>query len=624
MNGVKKDWADVTSESMDTEWTFSIREMINRIFLHAKVVAVCVVMVPALALGLTYLLPANYKSSAKVLIKYDDTNSSFFSEIATPRGQVVSGQGNAELLRSVTVCAKVVEKLSLGASDIKRPALEVIVARLGQACRRLFQPGDASPSGERDVTQLAKELKESIKATTIQKPHVDLRVSDELIEVTVESPSARLVAPITREVCLQFIDEYFRLYEAEAQKAYDYLTKQVELASSLPAGASGASVTPAWGDTRINSNPIVASAAEQVASLELEVARLSNIYNAGAPELVKTQADLERARAILAKFEKSETSRAVLSMLKDKQQQALMTLQLYQNRLIPVSIVEMPVAPRVSAMGAVFRYALAGGAGGVLGVSLGITMALFLAALDRRLYTPWDCERTSGLVLAGSVPRVGRLVNGVPGPSEPPIPEFSRAIVSILGAMDIAGGGKVITVTSPSRKEGKTLFIMEMSKAMLHGARQRVLLIDGGFLTQGLSRLLGRADSPGVIEVLAGESSIEEVVKPSALAGLDLMPSGNLEDRLKLGYYRNALCDLLATLRERYDLILIDTDGVLNSPDAVLLASTAERVLTVVRYGATRHETLSQALRQLARLGIKPFGLLLNDRRFPVPSFFYG
>ncbi|GAB6037497.1 hypothetical protein JCM15519_20560 [Fundidesulfovibrio butyratiphilus] len=624
MSGIKKDWTDAVSESMDTEWTFSIREMINRVFLHAKVVTVCAVMVPTLALGLTYLLPANYKSSAKVLIKYDDTGSSFFSEIAAPRGQIVSGQGNAELLRSVTVCAKVVETLSLQASDIKRPALEVIVSRLIQACRHVFKPGAAPVPGERDITQLAKELKESIKATTIQKPHADLRVSDELIEVTVESPSSRLVAPITREVCLQFIDEYFRRYVAEAQKAYDYLTKQVELASSLPAGASGGNAASAWGDTRINSNPIVESAARQVASLELEVARLSNIYNAGAPELAKTQADLERARAILAKFEKSETSRAVLSMLKDKQQQALMTLQLYQNRLIPVSIVEMPVAPRVSTTGTIFRYVLAGGAGGVLGISLGITMALFLAALDRRLYTPWDCERTSGLDLAGSVPRVARLANGAPELSDPPIPEFSRAIVSILGAMDIAGGGKVITVTSPSRKEGKTLFIVEMAKAMLHGARQRVLLIDGGFLTQGLSRLFGRANTPGIIEVLAGEVSIEEVVKPSSLPGLDLMPSGNLEDRLKLGYYRNALCDLLAALRERYDLILIDTDGILNSPDAVLLASTAERVLTVVRYGTTRHETLSQALRQLARLGVKPFGLLLNGRRFPVPSFFYG
>lgn len=624
MGNAKKDWADVMSESMDKDWDFSLREMIFRVFLRIRLVTAIVILTPLTAVALAYLVPANYKCTAKVLIKYDNTGSSFFSDIAMPRGQIVSGQGNAELLRSVTVCANVVRNLSLKPGDIKRPVLDVLFSRLGQGLDWLFKSAP-DPSGDpKQFDYLAKELKESIKATTIQKGRTEVQVGDEIIEVTLESPNSELVAPITQEVCNQFIDEYFHLSETEAQKAYDYLTRQVLLASSLPDGERGALPASAWGESRGNATPLVESAAKQVASLELDVARLSNMYTQGSPELTKAKADLERARAVLSKYEKSETSRAVLSMLKDKQQQALVSLQLYQNRLIPVSVVEAPVPPRVSATGKAVRYVLAGAMGTVLGLSLGITLALFLAAVDRRLYSPWDCERASGIALAGSVSRIASLAGSDPAPSATPLPGVSRAIVNILGAIDVAGGGKVVCVTSPSRHEGKSFFTLEMAKALRQDAKQRVLLIDGALQTQGLSRRFTMQDAPGLIELLTSEVGIEEAIKPTSIPRLDLMPSGDLAKRLGLGYYRNTMSELLDVLRKRYDMILIDTDGVLNSPDSVLLASTAERVLTVVRSGVTRHETLNQTMKQLTRLGVKPFGLLLNDRCFPVPRFLYG
>lgn len=77
-------------------------------------------------------------------------------------------------------------------------------------------------------------------------------------------------------------------------------------------------------------------------------------------------------------------------------------------------------------------------------------------------------------------------------------------------------------------------------------------------------------------------------------------------------------------LRKKYDLIIIDTPGMLNSVDTILFAAEADHILMVLKSGTTRKEPLLRALQMLHREQGKLIGALLNFRTYPVPGIFYG
>src|SRR4029079_4981461 len=70
---------------------------------------------------------------------------------------------------------------------------------------------------------------------------------------------------------------------------------------------------------------------------------------------------------------------------------------------------------------------------------------------------------------------------------------------------------------------------------------------------------------------------------------------------------------LLQELREQYAIIVLDTPPVLATADAGIVASLTDGVLLVVRAGATDRNAAQRAYQQLANVGGRVVGTVLND-----------
>ena len=70
---------------------------------------------------------------------------------------------------------------------------------------------------------------------------------------------------------------------------------------------------------------------------------------------------------------------------------------------------------------------------------------------------------------------------------------------------------------------------------------------------------------------------------------------------------------LLQELREQFDIIVLDTPPVLATADAGIVASLTDGVLLVVRAGATDRNAAQRACQQLANVGARVIGTVLND-----------
>lgn len=619
---------------------FSMREIIYRLFFRFRLFAFCAVAVPVLALLMVILTPPTYRATAKILIKYNDSVSPFFENIASSQQQVISGQSSVEIMRSIPLCKRVVRALDLKSSDMARPAYKMALSRLAWPLR-IFSRGGAKTEDDKnaELVSLAEGLKDTITPRLIEKGSRDLFAKDELIEVEVRSFNGGKVADITNTLCDEFINEFYMIYENEAAQAHEHLTHLIEVTRQQIAAdttAGGKLTSQEWASTDINANPIVSGIARQVTELENKLFRLQRIYAQDAPEVKHAEAELSDARQRLAEHKLTESAESVLNSLLEQKRNVNRTLQLYRNRLIPISVVERAVPPETSFLTALARYGVALVGGLILGAVAGFVLVMFFSALDRRLYTPWDVERNTGLGVIGSIPESDRIAGrpfSSPADFHGPI---DNTIVNMLGMLDLmsADRGRVLLITSQVSHEGKTTVAFQTATALARDKRAKVLLIDANFsnpdLSDGYAALHGMSlentspPSRGVADVLLGDLPIEDVIVSSDGRGFDFVPSGADRSRKQAGFYKKSLKKAFSTLRDRYDLVVVDSPGLLMSVDSSIFASEADSVVLVARAGLTRIETVKNAVAILERGGIQPVGVILNFRKFPVPKALYG
>ncbi|MDD3815890.1 MAG: AAA family ATPase [Desulfocapsaceae bacterium] len=632
----------IQNSHYDSQRGISVREILYRIFSRFYLFLACLIIVPLLVIYFAYLIPPQYEATTKILIRHNDTSSFSESNRAASQQTNMSSQSIVEILTSLPVCERVVQDLDIKSSDIAKPAYKILMGYMARVFHVFSntEAGDQAATKTKKTSLLAKELKGAISPKITDKGQAGFLRDDELIEVNVRSFNQQAVAGITNKLGEEFINEYYRIFEEDAQRTYQYLNRQIAIAEGH-FGDNEAATTPtgthaneesilseeAWADSNVTMNPIVDRTSRQIAELEKELYRLRTIYSNNSSEVKQMEAELAGAKQRLKSHKNQESTESILNILKENRRQAYMTLQIYKNKLIPISIVEKAITPVKSPMLILSRYLLAGGIGLVAGLSLGFTLIMFLGAIDNRLYTPWDIEKISDIEIIGSITEDKKLSQKDIFADITQL-KISNAIIETLGMLELKTSEKesILMVAGAANNEGKTAISLQLACAMAHDQRARVLLIDANFNKQDLTNgLLGSDNkSQGIIDVLTGQVSIDQLIQKTAFNNLDFLPAGNAGKRESVGFYRKSLHLAMDRLRQEYDLIIIDTPGLLKSMDAALFAAEANHILMVIKAGVTRRETFLNAQQMLSRADDKIIGAILNFRNYPVPRMFYG
>jgi Mrp family chromosome partitioning ATPase len=175
-----------------------------------------------------------------------------------------------------------------------------------------------------------------------------------------------------------------------------------------------------------------------------------------------------------------------------------------------------------------------------------------------------------------------------------------RDLLGVLQPPDPEPRGRVVAVTSPGAREGKTTLALALARlAGLSG--RRVLLIDGAANQASLHSALGMTTRPGLAECLTGRNSLEAVIEIDPPSGSHILLAG--EERPRKLFRRPATADFLRALAGIYDLVIVDTEPVLSSTRGAALAGFADDIVLVVRYRETRRSKVRVALRKLRRAG---------------------
>jgi polysaccharide biosynthesis transport protein len=203
---------------------------------------------------------------------------------------------------------------------------------------------------------------------------------------------------------------------------------------------------------------------------------------------------------------------------------------------------------------------------------------------------------------------------------------YRSAITSILLSRVNGANPRVILVTSPRPKAGKTTTVANLGICLAEIGR-RVLLIDGDLRRPRLGKLFGLQFATGLSDVLLdeghGTTSLNASVRPSTVPGLYVLPGGSEPANISRLLHSTYLDSLIEVARSEYDFVLIDSPPMMGMADARLLSRVADGVILISRAGETSPEQLGEAKERLADDGTPVIGTILNgcDLRIEDPSY---
>jgi len=180
-----------------------------------------------------------------------------------------------------------------------------------------------------------------------------------------------------------------------------------------------------------------------------------------------------------------------------------------------------------------------------------------------------------------------------------------------------------IFVTSADAGEGKTVMCGNLAMVLAERAEAKTVLVDGNLRNGRMSDMLNAPAQPGVVELLHGQATLEQVTQPTAYPNLVYIPSGKISDGPGSQLMAPQLSAVVADLRRQYDHVLFDTPAVQASPDAGIVGATGLQALVVVRMYRTRREAVARTLRALGGSNVGVAGIVLNERKFFIPSAVY-
>lgn len=203
-----------------------------------------------------------------------------------------------------------------------------------------------------------------------------------------------------------------------------------------------------------------------------------------------------------------------------------------------------------------------------------------------------------------------------------PIAEVYRALRTNIQYSSSDFALKTIMVTSAQASEGKTTTISNLAVAYAQEGK-KTLLIDCDMRKPSLHHMFSIPNRNGLSKLLSGEAKLQEVLCETIIENLSLIPSGPIPTNPSELINSALMKELLESLKDHYDVILIDTPPVLAVTDSIITSALCDGVIMVAAAGKVKKEYLKKAKERLDHVNASILGVVLNQiNRDDYPVFY--
>lgn len=487
-----------------------------------------------------------------------------------------------------------------------------------------------------------------------------------IIELALENKDPALAKKIVNVIAEAYLRQNVERQSAEAAKSLEFLRDQLpQIKKDLERAENhfndyqvkvGSVNISAETGTLLQQVVEVESA---IAELHLQQADLNRKYTTDHPAYQAWReqiAEQKNRKAELTKKIKGlpETQQELLGLKRDLEVSTQIYTQMLNNiqeldivragtvgnvRIVDEAVVNVsaPIKPKKALIVAVATF---------LGVFLGIAIVLIRALLNKGVESPDEIEAI-GLAVYASIPlsdeqrkldriddkgkRLRKAKHLHPNallaqrnPTDITIESLRSLRTSLHFAM-MEAPNNIMMISGPSPNVGKS-FISGNLAAVVAQAGQKVLLIDMDLRKGYMHKMFDAGSENGISDVLSKRISLAEAIQPTKVAELSFLPRGTIPPNPSELLMSQGLSDLLAEVKDQYDLIIVDTPPIMAVTDAAIVGRHCGVTMLVTRFAMNPVKELEVTKQRFEQNGITVKGVVLNavERRASGYGYGYG
>jgi capsular exopolysaccharide synthesis family protein len=248
--------------------------------------------------------------------------------------------------------------------------------------------------------------------------------------------------------------------------------------------------------------------------------------------------------------------------------------------------------------------------GALVGLVLGIGLAFFIEYLDTSVKTMEDAESLLGVPVLAIIPKGIGLLHKEPGDS--PDAEAYRILRTNIEFNRKNPQANTISLVSGGPGEGKSTTIANLAFISAQGGYS-TLIVDADLRRPVQHRLFEIENSKGLTTYLTTEARLDEVIVPTKVANLSILPSGILPHDAVGTLNSQRMAGMIAELKSRYDVIFFDSPPILGVSDASVLASEVDQTIIVLQHRLFPRAILVRVKQAILGAGGTVLGVVLNN-----------
>lgn len=246
----------------------------------------------------------------------------------------------------------------------------------------------------------------------------------------------------------------------------------------------------------------------------------------------------------------------------------------------------------------------------VVGLIVGVGLAFFLEYLDTSVKTMEDVENFLQVPVLAVVPKDIKLL--LENPDATADAEAYRILRTNVEFNRQSSEANTLTFVSGGAGEGKSTTLANLAYTFAQGG-YNTLVVDADLRRPTQHRFFGVDGDRGLTDFLTTDIDLEDVVQTTQLPNLFILPSGKLPYDAVGVLNSQRMMDLIAQLKNRFDIVFFDSPPILGVSDASVLVRAVDLTIVVVQHRRFPRAMLQRVKQAVINVGGNILGVVLNN-----------
>lgn len=257
--------------------------------------------------------------------------------------------------------------------------------------------------------------------------------------------------------------------------------------------------------------------------------------------------------------------------------------------------------------------------GGAISLFIGLAIAILIEKMDNTFRSANQIENSVGYPCYALIPSVENmtqteLTNYIVSKPSSTVAESVRTLRLVLNlrAPKSAPKPKCVTITSSFPGEGKTTLSIWLARLAAKSG-EKVIVIDADLRRPNIHRSMAKSNDASLVDYLTGQKTLEQVIHKDEATGLHMIYGRSVPNSALDLVSCDKMNKLVASLKQVYDLVIIDSPACLAVSDARVLAKMSDQLIYVVAWDRTPREVVLSGVKQFADMRYDNLAFVLSN-----------